>query len=193
MMAESSGAPSPDFLRRLREYQIQVRQRPRPSAAVVPARAPFSGRDAVVMERLRRLSESLAQSLEQCLRDLNDPTRLSYIGPAGELREVMRAAIQQLAPDEEIRIQPWYKGVPTANGKSTNPSQAERARYAAQVRGGDPEQVKELDAIVEGSIGRISRDTYTVSSKSFHSGAAQEKVRKLTGWIFAILDEVLPE
>lgn len=144
------------------------------------------------MERLRRLSESLAESLEQCLRDLNDPTRLSYVGPAGELREVMRAAIQQLAPDEKIRDQPWYKGIPTPNGKSTNPSQAERARYAAQMRGADPEQVKELDAIVEGSIGRISRDTYTVGSKSFHSGVAQERVRKLTGWIFAILDEVLP-
>jgi hypothetical protein len=192
-MSATSGEPSPDYLRRLREFQIQVRQRPKTNTVVVPARAPFSGRDAVVMERLRRLSESLAQSLEQSLRDLNDPTRLSYIGPAGELREVMRAAIQQLAPDAEIRKQPWYKGVPASNGKSTNPSQAERARYAAQVRGGNPEQVKELDGIVEGSIGRISRDTYTVSSKSFHSGAAQEQVRKLTGWIFAILDEVLPE
>ncbi|MBU5422904.1 hypothetical protein KQI48_09520 [Cellulomonas hominis] len=142
------------------------------------------------MARLRRFSSELGDSLEQCLRDLNDPTRLSYVGPAGELREVMRATIQQLAPDEAVRRQPWFKGV--QQGNKTNPTQAERARYAVQQRGGSPDQVKEIDGLVEASVGRISRDTYTSSSKSFHAGAAQEQVRKLTGWVFAVLDEVLP-
>jgi len=76
-MARTDGEPSSDYLRRLREFQLQVRQRPRSNVTVVPARAPFSGRDAVVTERLRRLSVPFAESLEQALRDLNDPTRLS--------------------------------------------------------------------------------------------------------------------
>ena len=190
-MASFYGEPTPDYLRRLREFQHRVRQRPRSSAVVVPARAPFSSRDAVVMERLRLFSSLLADSLEQCLRDLNDPTRLSYIGPAGELREVMRATIQQLAPDELVRAQPWFKG--TTQGDKTNPTQSERARFAVQQRGGSHDQVSEIDSLVEASVGRISRSTYTTSSRSFHAGAAQEQVQKLTGWVFAILDEVLPD
>ena len=105
----------------------------------------------------------------------------------------MRAAIQKLAPEEEIRGQSWFKGISSDNGKTKHPSQAERTRYAVQVRGGNVDQVKELDSVLEESIGRISRDTYNAGSKSFHAGAAQEQLRKLTGWVFAVLDEVLPD
>ena len=85
-----SEGPDPNFLRRLREFQVRVRQLPRKPAPVVPARGPLSGRDAAILMRLRKLSPTLADSLEQALQDLNDDTRLSYVGPAGEFREVMR-------------------------------------------------------------------------------------------------------
>ena len=183
--------PDPDRLRRLREFQASVRRSPRSPEGVVPARAPVSGRESEILARLRRLSPQLADSFEQALKDLNDHTRLSYIGPAGEIREVMRAAIQLLAPDEEVKGQAWYVGI--EQGGKRHPSQAERARYAAQRRGGSGDQVRSTDSLVDELVGQVSRQTYASGSGAFHGAAARPKVRKLTGWVNAILDEVLPE
>lgn len=184
----------PDLLRRLREYQVKVRELTRSSRplehAAVPTRGPLSGRQLSTLERLKAISPSLAASLEQVLRDLNDSTRLSYVGPAGELREVMRSAIQLLAPDSEVRNQPWFVGV--RRGEKTQPTQAERTRLAVQKQRGNADQLKDSDDLVDSLVGKISRETYAVGSKTFHAGAAQSNVLKLTGWVFAILDEVLP-
>lgn len=180
-----------DLLRRLGEFQRSVRRDVRTLEPVVPARGPLSDREAGILTRLHKLSSSLSASMEQALRDLNDQTRLSYMGPAGEVREVMRAAVQMLAPDEEIRQQPWYVGI--SQGSKTNPSQAERIRYAVQQRGGDREQVKGVDDRIDELIGKIGRQTYTSGSKSFHAGTTRSQVSKLVGWVFALLDEVLPE
>jgi hypothetical protein len=186
-----SDGPDPDLLRRLREFQVRVRKQPRSTAAVVPARAPLSGRDADILIRLRRLSPPLANSLEQALQDLNDQTRLSYVGPAGEIREVMRATVQMLAPDEKVKNQPWYEGI--EQGGKRNPSQAERIRYAVQQRGGSKDQIKGFNELIDQLVAQIGRQTYSTGSSAFHAGTLQPKVRKLTGWVFAILDEVLPE
>lgn len=180
----------PDRLRRLREFQVQVRQPPRRVEAVVPARGPLSAREAAILVRLRRQSGSLADSMEQALRDMNDPGRLSYMGPAGEVREVMRAAVQLMAPDEAVRKQPWYVGI--EQGKKRNPSQAERTRYAVQRRRGSREQVQVMDELIDELVGKVSRTTYSVGSSALHAGADQEAVWKLTGWVWAVLDEVLP-
>jgi hypothetical protein len=186
-----AGGVDPDLLRRLREFQVQVRQPTRPIAeAVVPARGPLSGREASILARLRRLSGPLADSMEQALRDMNDQSRLSYVGPAGEVREVMRAAVQQLAPDDEVRRQPWFVG--TQQGGKVNPSQAERTRYAVQQRRGSREQVQDVDALIDQLVGQIGRRTYAVGSSRFHAGTDQADVWKLTGWVWAVLGEVLP-
>jgi hypothetical protein len=180
----------PDLLRRLKEFQVQVRQPPRRVEAVVPARGPLSSREAAILARLRRQSAPLANSMEQALSDLNDHSRLSYVGPVGEVREVMRGAVQLMAPDDEIRKQPWYVGI--EQGGKRNPSQTERTRYAVQQRRGSREQVQDLDALIDELVGQIGRRTYTVGSGAFHAGTDRDAVWKLTGWVWALLDEVLP-
>jgi hypothetical protein len=133
----------------------------------------------------------LADSLEQALQDLNDHTRLSYVGPAGEIREVMRAAVQALAPDDEVSRQDWYQG--TEQGTKRNPTQAERIRYAVQRRGGSKDQARGTEELIDQLVGQIGRQTYSTGSSALHAGTLQTKVRKLTGWVFAVLDEILPE
>jgi hypothetical protein len=188
---KQSDGYDPDRLRRLREFQVQVRQPVRSVGdAVVPARGPLSAREASILARLRKQSGPLADSMEQALRDMNDRSRLSYVGPAGEVREVMRAAVQLLASDGEIRKQPWFVGIP--QGNKTNPSQAERTRYAVQQRRGSKDQVEDLDALIDNLVGQIGRRTYTVGSGKFHAGTDQADVWKLAGWVWAVLDEVLP-
>jgi hypothetical protein len=103
----------------------------------------------------------------------------------------MRATVQSLAPDNLIEKQPWYIGI--EQGGKRNPSQAERIRYAVQQQGGDKDQVKGIDELVDQLVGQIGRQTYSSGSSALHAGTVQAKVRKLAGWVFAILDEVLPE
>src|SRR6184192_866191 len=130
-----SDSPDPDLLRRLREFQVTVRRSasPRVVEVVVPARGPLSGIHTGILERLRKRSISLANSMEQALTDLNDGSRLSYVGPAGEIREVLRATVQLFAPDDQVRAQSWFIGI--NQGDKVNPSQSERMRYAVQHRG----------------------------------------------------------
>lgn len=191
--ATSLDEPRPDLLRRLNEFQVRVRQvgTNRASEIAVPARGPLSGMHAAILTRLRSSSPPLADSMEQALTDLNDQTRISYVGPAGELREVLRATVQVFAPDEEVRKQRWFVGI--EQGDKRNPSQAERMRYAVQVRGGDEGHVTEAQDLIDKLVGQVARQTYTLGSKAFHAGTEQARVRKLAGWIFALLDEVLPE
>lgn len=185
---------SPEYLRRLREFQSIVREHGRPvkqAYVSVPARAALSSRDLDVLFRLRTLAPSLADSLDQALHDLNDLNRSSYMGPAGELREVMRASIVELAPDDEVKEQVWFKG--HVQGAKVSPTQAERTRYAVQRQRGNQAQAREMDALIDQTIGKVTRETYASGSSALHAGAAQRQVRKLAGWVFAVLDEVLPE
>ena len=74
-----------------------------------------------LLARLNGVSPAIADSYQQACIDLADDDRRTYVGPAGELREVLRGTIDQLSPDDdEIRTQPWFKGY---QGK---PTQAER-------------------------------------------------------------------
>ncbi|SCG80246.1 hypothetical protein GA0070623_4966 [Micromonospora rifamycinica] len=103
----------------------------------------------------------------------------------------MRATVQMFAPDDEVRKQPWYVGI--EQGGKRNPSQTERVRYAVQQRGGNKDQVKGVDELIDQLVGQIGRQTYSTGSSALHAGTIQAKVRKMIGWVFAILDEVLPE
>ena len=189
--------PRPDFgqdldlVRRLREFQLSVRRAPRQTDAAVPENPSISAHQSDIIARLRRHSISLADSLEQALADINDMKRLSYVGPAAEVREAMRAAVQLFAPDDEIRKQRWFKGI--TQGNKQNPTQAERIRYAVQRQGGNKDQAGKTNDLIDQLIGDIGRETYTVGSSAVHAGTIRSKVRKLTGWAFMILDEVLPE
>jgi hypothetical protein len=132
----------------------------------------------------------LAQSLEQVLTDLGDPERLTYVGPAGEAREVLRASIQLLAPDHDVRQQPWFVGV--KQGRVVNPTQAERTRYAAQQRGRDFHEAEGASEIIDERIGRLGRSVYQRASAAFHAENQKREVRVLVGYVFALLDDVLP-
>jgi hypothetical protein len=184
---------TPDRLRRLREFQLRVRRLPsaRRIEPIVPARGPLSGAHAAIMDRLRKLSPELADSLEQALKDLNDPSRLTYLAPAGEAREVLRGTVQRLAPDDEIRKERWFVGI--QQGGKTNPSQTERVRYAVQQRGGDFSDVAGAADLVDERIARLGRSVYQRASGGLHTDIQRQDVRKLLGWVFAVLDEVLPE
>jgi len=75
---------------------------------------------------LKALAPELAIGFEQVVLDLDGPERLTYLGPAGEAREVLRASEQMLAPDEAVMAQKWFAG------HDGRPTQSERVRHAVQ-------------------------------------------------------------
>jgi hypothetical protein len=141
---------------------------------------------APLVERLSRVSPDLAASYVQVQADLNDPARATFVGPAGEIREVMRAAIQLLAPDEEVRSQEWFVG---HEGRTT---QAERIRYIVEQRSEDETSPIDAADIVDAKVGQFGRRLYSRASAALHVGAQREELSRIVGYVDAILNEVLP-
>lgn len=151
-------------------------------AAAVPATA---ARGALSL-RLERLSPDLAASYRQVHADLADVNRSTFLGPAGEIREVMRATIQLLAPDEEVQAQDWYVG------HEGRPTQAERIRYVVQQRSEGEASPVEAAEIVDTKVGRLGRVLYSRASRAFHTGTQREELDRVVNYVEAVLNEVLP-
>jgi len=171
-----------DLLERIRAFQESVRAErgARPASPAPPTDA-----DPLVA-RLGALDPDLARSYRQALIDLADSNRLSFLGPAGEIREVMRAAMHKLAPDGEVNKQKWFVG-----DKNRNPTQAERIRFVVQ--GGDNwKSANSTAETVEEKVGQMGRSLYGRASKAFHAGTQKREVEKILGYVRALLDEMLP-
>ena len=137
--------------------------------------------------RLRGLSPELADSFAQVYTDTADPDRQTFLGPAGEIREVMRGAIHLLSPDDEVRAQAWYVGV------EGRPTQAERIRFILQSRQGvGSDSAIETAEVVDTKVGRLGRLLYQRASRAFHAGTQRDEVRRIVGWVEAVLNEILP-
>ena len=136
--------------------------------------------------RLERLSPDLAVSYGQVQVDMADPNRETFLGPAGEIREVMRAVIHLLAPDEEVQSQTWYVGV------DDRPTQAERIRYIVQQQSAGEASPVEAADIVETKVGRLGRVLYSRASRAFHVGTQREELDRIVGYVDAVLNEILP-
>lgn len=154
--------------------------------AAATVERPASEMRASLAARLRDLSPDLANSYEQAHADLADVGRASYLGPAGEIREVMRGAMHLLAPDDEVEAQSWFVG-----DDRGRPTQAERIRFIVQSKSGADSTVETAE-IVDTKVGRLGRQLYQRASKAFHAGTQRDEVGKIVGWVEAVLNEILP-
>jgi Predicted pPIWI-associating nuclease len=148
---------------------------------------PPSAARGALEARLDQLSPDLGASYRQVHSDIADTTRSTYLGPAGELREVMRGAIQVLAPDQDVQAQTWYVG------NQGRPTQAERIRYIVQERsaGGEATPIEAAD-IVETKVGRLGRTLYSRASRALHAGTQRDELDRIVAYVEAVLNEILP-
>jgi hypothetical protein len=150
------------------------------------AAPPVTTARVAIATRLEGLSPDLAASYLQVHADLADPARQSFLGPAGEIREVMRAVIHLLAPDEEVQAQDWYVG------NEGRPMQAERLRYIVQQRAAGGSSAIEAADIVDTKVGTLGRTLYQRASGAFHAGTQRDELDRIVGYVEAILNEILP-
>jgi hypothetical protein len=174
------------YLDRLRAFQATLPPRAEPSPVAVPPRPSLTVGQQELAARLAAVDPNLGISYQQVLADVAE-VRDTYVGPAGEIREVLRGAITQLAPDEAVMGEGWFKG------HEGRPTQAERIRYALQQNHAtEDKQILKAFEVLDTLIGELGRSLYQRSSKALHAGTQQREVRKIVKWVEAVLDEVLP-
>jgi hypothetical protein len=177
-----------DTLERLRAFQSSLPPVVSPPRSVTVSLSPtFSADEEDIAVRLAAVDPDLAVSYRQVLVDVVQP-RETYVGPAGEIREVLRGTLAQLAPDAEVMAERWFvghEGKPTHRERILLALEKNRATAAE-------DQVFAADEIVEALISKVGRSLYERGSRALHAGTQQKEVRKLVDWIERILDEVLP-
>lgn len=160
-----------------------------------PQRTP-AGRDQEVVERLQQISGDLADSYEQAIVDLEDGSRISYRGPAAELREVLTGVLHILAPDVHVQATDWYKEARRSEvRKEKSPTRAERTKYILRSRGGNSavtEAAESFMGSVEERLADVVVATYKRGSAATHGSSEREEVWQLLQYINALLRELLP-
>ena len=129
-------------------------------------------------------------SYEQALLDITQGKRISWRGSATELREVLREAIDYLAPDDKVLGSPDFQ----LEQERTLPTQRQKVRFILRARKSNSASVAVAEGslnTVDESVAALARSTYTRSSASTHASADASEIRKLKRYVDALLAELL--
>lgn len=146
--------------------------------------------DKSIVTTLRALQPSAALSYEQALIDLEQPERLSWRGPAADLREALREVLDRLAPDDEVQSAAGYKPVQGTSG----PTMKQKVRYILRNRGissGRSAPAENATEAVDEMLGSFVRSVYTRSSVSTHTPTEKAEVLRVLDFIRVVLGELL--
>jgi Predicted pPIWI-associating nuclease len=87
--------------------------------------------DEQIIDKLDALVPSAALSYKQAVLDLRDDSRVSFRGPALELREALREILDYLAPDSEVTAAPEY----VQEKGRTGPTMKQKVRVIMKKKG----------------------------------------------------------
>lgn len=146
--------------------------------------------DKRIIQTLGGLVPSAALSYEQAIIDLADEGRLSFRGPALELREALRETLDQLAPDDAVTS---AEGYVQEKGRS-GPTMKQKVRFILKARGqsksssGVPEQTT---TTVDEMVGTLTRSVYDRSSVATHVASERRTVIQIRRYVVAVLHDIL--
>lgn len=146
--------------------------------------------DRRIIETLRGLVPSAALSYQQALHDLEASERLSWRGPATDLRECLRETLDHLAPDTEVMEMPGYRQEPDTTG----PTMKQKVRFILKSRGTSKAAAAPAEAAtdaVEAALGTFVRSVYTRSSVSTHTPTDRGEVVRVADLVRVVLCEML--
>jgi hypothetical protein len=146
--------------------------------------------DQRIIATLTSMVPSAALSYEQASKDLLVEVRMSWRGPATDLREALRETLDHLAPDAEVTAQPGYKLEPDTKG----PTMKQKVRYVLSKRGiGKAASASPEAAVtaVEELVGTFVRSIYTRSNVSTHTPTDKNEVLRVRDWVRVALCELL--
>jgi hypothetical protein len=158
--------------------------------ASAPSAAAGEPIDLRLLAVLRPLLPSAAASYEQAILDLRVQHRLSWRGPATDLRESLRELLDHLAPDVDVISQPGYKQESGTSG----PTMKQKVRFILRKRGisGAADNTSEAAAnSIDEAIGTFVRSVYTRSSVSTHTPTNKVEVLRVRDLVRVVLCELL--
>lgn len=124
------------------------------------------------------------------MRDLTGPDRLSWRGPATDLRESLREVLDHLAPDDEVTSRSGFK----LEKDQTGPTMKQKVRFILSNRGVSKTASKAPESAAEAVdeiVGGFVRSVYTRSSVSTHTPTEREEVLRVHNYVRAALSELL--
>ncbi len=142
-----------------------------------------------IYDALLQISEPLANCYAQVKMDINDQSRLSWVGTAHEIRHLISILLQKLAPDVDVISQSWYEQDKNTSG----PTQRQRVRYIlGQHNAGSKEQkvteqIVNLDEMVE----RLVRAIYCRASDAAHRFKSREEIIRILRYFDAFAHDLL--
>lgn len=156
-----------------------------------PKRVLFVEND--IYKKLAELLPTLAHTYAQVKIDLDNQDRLSWVGTAHGIREVLRGILDHLAPDNIVKEQEWYK----QETKTTKPTHRQKVKYILQEQDAGSNKKKvyskidELDKLLEGFISGLVRDTYSRASDASHRFKEKKEVERILRYFEAFAHDLL--
>jgi hypothetical protein len=150
---------------------------------------PLSGDDMQIVKKLQAIVPSAAQSYEQAILDLSDGDRISFRGPALELREALREILDHFAPDSEVISEPGYEHERDRRA----PTMKQKVRFIMKKKGkrsSSPAPEQAASAFEE-AVAALTRTIYELSSKAAHTASERQTVIQLRRYMVAILHEII--
>jgi len=151
-----------------------------------PQQSP-AGHDREVALRLRQLDADLS--------DIEDDARLSYRGPAAELREVLTGVLHILAPTEQVQAMDWYREARRSGARTEpTPTRAERVKFilrSVMQGSAQTETAQTFMNSVEERLASVVNSTYKRGSAATQGAAERVEVQQILQYINALLRELL--
>lgn len=138
---------------------------------------------------LRNISPHLEDGYIQVLNDLEDRDRLSYKGTSNELREVLRGVLIELAPDEEVCKQSWYK----QEKESKGPTRKQRVKYILKNRKAsknENEAFSNTHDLFDEIFSRVVVSTYDRANEASHREKQKEDVLRLLSYFNVLIKDL---
>jgi hypothetical protein len=182
------------------EHRIQLRAfgvtfaRSDIEKVVHPNRRKFSSvgiaeEDDRIVEKLEAVVPSAALSYKQAILDLRDDDRVSFRGPALELRESLREILDFLAPDNEVTRGAGY----VQEKDRTGPTMKQKVRFIMKKKDkrSSSDAPEQAVTAFEEAIAGLTRAVYGLSSKATHVAGERQAVVQLRRYLVAIFHEIL--
>ncbi len=173
-----------------KQFLIAVDSQAVSSVGRIPSKRGMDVADVQITGTLQAMVPSAALSYEQAAIDMQSDKRLSWRGPATDLREALRETLDHLAPDRDVRAMPGYKQDTGTDG----PTMKQKVRYVLKNRGvskaiaGPAEEA--ADAVEEAVVSFV-RSVYTRSSVSTHTPTDKAEVLRVRDFVRVVLCELL--
>jgi hypothetical protein len=174
----------------IRKLTAKIASRIEINQSVTKTQSNTTDEDQRVIRTLEELVPSAALSYKQAIIDLADETRLSFRGPALELREALRETLDHLAPDKDVTSANDYI---QEKGRS-GPTMKQKVRFILKARGQSksssvvPEQTT---TTLDEMVGTLTRSVYDRSSVATHVASERKSVIQIRRYVVAILHEIL--